>query len=99
VPLRKRRRLGTWRIPLHPTRVATHHATPVLEGFRKRCLATPPQAYSSVPDEGRGVARVHQLFAIFNEPITMTGVPKPQARGLASLNIIVERSRKRTVNS
>jgi hypothetical protein len=41
----------------------------------------------------------YQWFVLFNEPITMTGVPKPQARGLASLKIIVERSRKRTVNS
>src|SRR5271155_432827 len=40
-----------------------------------------------------------QWFVLFDEPITMTGVPKPQARGLVSLKIIVERSRKRTVNS
>ena len=41
----------------------------------------------------------YQLFALFKEPITTTGVPTPQARGLASLKLIVERSRKRTVNS
>jgi hypothetical protein len=97
VPLRKRRRLGTRRIPLHPTRVATHHARHV------RCLrafgsgASPRRRRPTPQCLMKGAALL--AFAIFNEPITMTGVPKPQARGLASLNIIVERSRKRTVNS